>query len=288
MGYAVEMRKQAIEVDARHYVEEDVDEVVEYLYNIYKGAFTEKSIRQHFDNYIGFSYAEYTTAVVTAHLPRGSKLLDIGCGFGSTVIAARNAGIDATGIEIAPFEVNFAQRRLARMRPQDDPQLVFKQGDATKLDQPDTSLDAVTFWNVLEHIEDCEAMLKAAWRMLKPGGRVYIECPNYAAHRLEAHYHVPWDPELRHDREKAADYLRSQGRDPAYFLTSIFCRTNEEVLSILKGIGFEPLDIADEMSMALTFRNLPAMLLQPMRFRKFHHPARESITLVARKPANRM
>lgn len=282
------MQEQAVKPDLRPFLNSDVNEVVEYLYGLYNGAFTEESIRQHFENYVGFSYAEYTAAIVSTHLPKGSKLLDIGCGFGSTVIAARNAGIDAAGVEIASFEVAFAQRRLARMRPEDDPNAVFRQGDATRLDQPDASLDAVAFWNVLEHIEDCEAMLKAAWRMLKPGGRAYIECPNYAAKRLEAHYHVPWNPELRHDRAKAAEYLRSQGRDPAYFLTSIFCRTNEEVLSVLRSIGFEPLDISDEMSMALTLRNLPARLLHSKRFRTFHDPERESITLVARKPANRM
>lgn len=270
------------------YLPPEVDEVVSYLFSLYEGAFTEDSIRTHFDNYVGFAYAEYTTAVVKAHLPAGASLLDIGCGFGSTVIAARNAGIDAAGVEIAPFEVAYARRRLARMRPQDDPHSVFRQGDATQLQQADSSLDAVAFWNVLEHIEDCEAMLKAAWRMLKPGGRAFIECPNYAARRLEAHYHVPWDPELRHDRAKAAEYLRAQGRDPAYFLSSIFCRTNAEVLGVLKSIGFEPLDIGDEASMALTLRNLPAMLRHPKRFYKFHNPARESITLVARKPANRM
>lgn len=276
------------EHDERPYLSSEVDEVVAYLHGLYSGAFTEESIRNHFDNYVGFAYASYTTAVVRAHLPAGAKLLDIGCGFGSTVIAARNAGIDAAGVEIAPFEVDFARRRLARMRPQDDPQAVFRLGDATRLDQPDGSLDAVAFWNVLEHIEDCEAMLRAAWRMLKPGGRAYIECPNYAARRLEAHYHVPWDPELRHDRAKAADYLRSQGRDPTYFLTSIFCRTNEEVLGVLKRIGFEPLDHSDEASMAISARNIVAMLRNPRRFLRFHNPGRQSITLVARKPASRM
>jgi MPBQ/MSBQ methyltransferase len=274
--------------DTRPYLESEVDDVVAYLHGLYSGAFTEDSIRNHFGNYVGFAYAEYTTAVITAHLPAGSKLLDIGCGFGSTVIAARNAGIDATGVEIAPFEVEFARRRLARMRPQDDPETVFALGDATRLDRPDESLDAVAFWNVLEHIEDCEAMLRAAWRMLKPGGRAYIECPNYAARRLEAHYHVPWDPELRHDREKAAEYLRSLGRDPTYFLTSIFCRTNDEVLGLIKRIGFEPLDASDEASMSLSPRNVFAMLRQPRRFLRFHNPGRESITLVARKPASRM
>lgn len=269
--------------DMRPFLASDVDGVVTYLHELYKGAFTEESIRTHFENYVGFAYASYTTALVTAHLPTGAKLLDIGCGFGSTVIAARRAGIDATGVEIAPFEVEFARRRLARMYPSDDPRAIFQLGDATRMQVPEESLDAVAFWNVLEHIEDCEAMLRAAWRMLKPGGRAYIECPNYAASRLEAHYHVPWNPELRHDRQKAAEYLRSQGRDPTYFLTSIFCRTNAEVLGLLKRIGFEPLHPSDEASMAISARNLFSMITRPKRFLEFHDRKKASITLVARK-----
>src|SRR3546814_4939986 len=77
-------------------------------------------------------------------------------------ITARAAGLDAFGVEIADFEVDFARQRLARVRPGDDPQDVFRLGDATKLDLPPASLDAVAFWNVLEHIESCDAMLEAA------------------------------------------------------------------------------------------------------------------------------
>src|SRR3546814_12609193 len=89
-------------------------------------------------------------------------------------ITARAAGLDAFGVEIADFEVDFARQRLARVRPGDDPQDVFRLGDATKLDLPPASLDAVAFWNVLAHIESCDAMLEAAWRFLRPGGLAFV------------------------------------------------------------------------------------------------------------------
>jgi MPBQ/MSBQ methyltransferase len=266
------------------YEPDEVDELVDYLHRIYANVFTVEAIRTHLENHVGYAFSDYATAVVAPNLPKGAKLLDIGCGFGSTVVAAREAGLDARGIEIAAFEVEFARRRLARVRPQDNPAEVFLLGDATKIDLPEASLDAVSFWNVLEHIEDCRAILAAAWRFLKPGGLAYIMCPNYAASRDEAHYHVPWKPELRHDRAQAAAYIRDCGRDPTYFETSIFCRTNQEVLGLLGGLGFEPLDIASLESRALSLRNVPAMLRQRKAFLEFHSPSRHSVTLAARKP----
>jgi 2-polyprenyl-3-methyl-5-hydroxy-6-metoxy-1,4-benzoquinol methylase len=269
------------------YLDSEVDGLVEYLHRLYAGVFTEEAIRAHLENHVGYAFAEYTRAVLVARLAPGARVLDVGCGFGSTVITARAAGLDAFGVEVAAFEVDFARQRLARVRPQDDPQDVFRLGDATKLNLPPASLDAVAFWNVLEHIENCDAMLEAAWRFLRPGGIAFAICPNYAADRLEAHYHVPWRAELRHDRDKAAAYLRSLGRDSRYFESSIFCRTNREVLGILKRIGFEPQEIGTGLSMAMRPGNLPTMLRYPRRFLDFHDPARESVVLSALKPAPR-
>lgn len=267
------------------YLDGEIDDLVDYLHRLYVGVFTEESIRVHLVNHVGYAFADYTRGILAQRLQPGARVLDIGCGFGSTVIAAREAGFQAFGLEIAPFEVAFARRRLARVRPGDAPDSVFILGDATRLALADNSVDAVAFWNVLEHIEHCDAMLEAAWRFLRPGGIALIVCPNYAADRLEAHYHVPWRADLRHDRHKAADYLRSLGRDPRYFETSIFCRTNREILEILRRIGFEPQDIGTGQSMALRLRNLPAMLRRPGRFVEFHKPTRDSIILSARKPA---
>ncbi|AKR57789.1 hypothetical protein XM25_18770 [Devosia sp. H5989] len=266
------------------YLDSEIDDLTDYLHRLYSGAFTEEAIRAHLANYVGYSFAGYVVQVLLARLPANAKVLDIGCGFGSTVVAGREAGFDVTGVEIAPFEVEFARRRLERVRPQDDPEAVFIMGDATKLDVPQNSLDAVAFWNVLEHIESCDDMLETAFQILRPGGMVLIECPNYAAKRLEAHYHVPWKPELRHDRKKAAEYLRSLGRDSRYFETSVFCRTNWEVLGSLRRRGFELQELGTGLSMALRPGNLANMMRYWPRFVDFYNPGRPSVILSARKP----
>jgi SAM-dependent methyltransferase len=213
----------------------------------------------------------------------GMRLLDVGSGFGSCVLAARDKGADAIGIEIAPFEVEFARRRLRQVRPQDNAEDVYRVGDFLAFEAPEGSFDTVTFWNVLEHVSDLPATLSAARRLLKPGGVLYVVCPNYFAWRLEAHYHVPWKPNPLLPRDKAVAYLKSLGRDPSFFESAIFRRTNWEVLGMLRQLRFEPCDIATRRSMDLSLRNLPAMLIRPMKFARFYNPFCHSVVLAAKK-----
>lgn len=259
--------------------------LVSYLTSLYEGVFTPEAIRAHLENHIGAAFAEYTTQVIGPRLPKGARVLDIGSGFGSCVLAARNAGLDAVGVEIAPFEVEFARNRLRQLRPQDNPETVYLCGDARKLALPPESLDAVTFWNVIEHIADWDSVMDAATRYLKPGGLVFIICPNYMAWRDEAHYHVPWKPAFLMSREDAAAYLRALGRNPTYFETSIFYRTNWEVLRKLRALGFEIMELGTLESRRLSASNILTMLRNPLKYLRFYNPFKYSVELAARKPA---
>jgi MPBQ/MSBQ methyltransferase len=259
--------------------------LIDYLRSLYEGAFTEEAIRAHLENHIGDAFAGYTTEVVRPRVPRGARLLDVGSGFGSCVLAAREAGIDAFGVEMAEFEVRFARSRLKELRPRDNPETVYLLGDARRLEIEPSSLDAVTLWNVIEHIEDWQSVMSAAARFLKPGGLAFIICPNYFAWRQEAHYHVPWKPSFLLPRHEASEYLRSLGRNPAYFESSIFYRTNWEVLSLLGELNFEPLELGTIQSRSLSPRNFLQWVLHPIRFIRFYNPFKHSVEIAARKLA---
>jgi len=167
-------------------------------------------------------------------------LLDIGCGYGAFVLEARRRGIDACGIEPAEFEVDFARQRLAAELPEDDPLQVYRLGSGLNLVFAARLFDVVTLWNVLEHLPDYRRLLGEVERVLKPGGRVYVICPNYAAFRKEAHYLVFWPPLL--PRPLAKSYLRLLGKNPAFLETSIFYRTNWGVLRALRQNGLAVYD----------------------------------------------
>ena len=261
--------------------------ILAHLTGLYRNVFTEDAIRAHLENHVGFPAADYGVAVVTPLLPAGARILDVGAGFGSFVLRAREHGFDATGVEVAPFDVDFARRRLARVRPQDDPEVVYRLGDATTLVPADGTLDAITFWNVLEHVEDLDSLIAFTARALRPGGYTFIVCPNYAARRDEAHYHVPWLPELRHDRAAAARYIAGQGRDPTFLETSIFFRTNREVIGLLRKYRFELFDIEGLKPMSLTWSNLPELIRNRRQAWTFYHPARHSVLVAGRKRGGR-
>ncbi len=255
-----------------------------YLSELYTGVFTPEAISAHLENHIGFSFAEYATQVIGPRLKPGARVFDIGSGFGSCVLAARQAGFDAVGVEIAGFEVEFARNRLRQLRPQDYPEVVYRCGDARLLDFAPESFDAVTFWNVIEHIENWDTVLDAVTRYLKPGGLIFIICPNYMAWRNEAHYHVPWKPAPLLPRPKAIEYLRSLGRDPSFFATSIFYRTHWEVLGKLRRHGFELMELGTLEPRTLSLRRLLSILSAPLRHLRFFNPFRHSVEVAARKP----
>lgn len=254
-----------------------------YLEEMYTGVFTDTAIEAHIDNHVGFAASDYALAVMSSNVKQGSRVLDVGAGFGSCVLAAREAGFDAYGVETAAFEVEFARRRLRSVRPQDNAEDVYQLGSFLECSAPAASFDVVTFWNVLEHIEDLDKALSVARHVLRTGGLVYVVCPNYFAWRLEAHYHVPWKPNPLLPREKAVAYLKSLGRDPTFFETSIFRRTNWEVLGVLRRLGFVPRDIGTSQSMALSLLNLRSMLRSPATFWQFYNPFRHSVVLAASK-----
>jgi ubiquinone/menaquinone biosynthesis C-methylase UbiE len=101
----------------------------------------------------------------------GGRLLDIGCGTGSTLSASQTYHT-AVGCEFSKEALRLSKKRgielLARSNAE---QLPFKSG----------SFDVVTALDVIEHIDDDEAAIRELRRVMKPGGKAVISVP---AHRF--------------------------------------------------------------------------------------------------------
>jgi MPBQ/MSBQ methyltransferase len=136
---------------------------------------------------------------------------------------------------------------------------------------------------VLEHIADAAALLGSVDRLLKPGGQIFIICPNYDATRDEAHYHVPWNAQLSRDRAGAIAYLRSLGRDPTYYQTSIYCRTNAEVIGILETLGYDLLELSGRRPMSYRMRHMAPILRQWPAIRRARSDLKHSVEIAAFK-----
>lgn len=113
-------------------------------------------------------------------LPAGGKCLDVGCGSGALSIAvAKNnpeasvTGIDRWGIDYASFSKTLCEQNAEAEGVRN---VVFRQGDATKLDFPDETFDAVTSNYVYHNIplKDKQEILLETLRTLKKGGTFAI------------------------------------------------------------------------------------------------------------------
>lgn len=105
------------------------------------------------------------------HLPKpapGATLLDIGCGSGSFLEIAAAMGWHATGLEPDPKAVEVCRSRGLRVY----------QGDISALDIAPESYDVITMGHVVEHVHDPRDLLAGCFRLLKPGGVLWIETPN--------------------------------------------------------------------------------------------------------------
>ena len=94
------------------------------------------------------------------------KILDIGCADGmfTKVILQKSQAIQIIGIDVLPRSIAWAKKHWK------DKRLVFKVGEAEKLDYPANTFDAVFALEVLEHVHDPFAVLAQIKKVLKKGG----------------------------------------------------------------------------------------------------------------------
>lgn len=114
-------------------------------------------------------------------LPKGTTLLDVGCGIGgSSRILARDYGFAVTGITISPQQVKRAQELTP---PEIDAK--FKVDDALDLSFPDASFDVVWSIEAGPHMPDKTQFARELLRVLKPGGILVVADWNQRDDRIQ-------------------------------------------------------------------------------------------------------
>lgn len=104
-----------------------------------------------------------------ASLRAAGRLLDIGCGTGDLLVAARERGWETSGVELSPHAAAIARQRG----------LDVTVGTVGAARFPARSFDVVAILDVVEHLPDPLAELSEIYRLLRPGGLAVVETPNW-------------------------------------------------------------------------------------------------------------
>lgn len=221
------------------------------------------------------------------------RIVDFGCGEGGkTVYYASLGAKDATGIDIFP---EYAEDSMRFAEKKGCHNFHFLLGNAADLDLPDNTYDTVIMNDFMEHVSVPEEALHEALRILRPGGRAFINFPPYyhpyGAHLSDA-IAMPWVHvffseqtmiEVYKDRVKdlpdAADRIAlrfTRGADGKDHLTYINKMTIRRFEGILDRLGIEP-----EYYHHTPLRPWMAPLA---KLRLFREPLNKMVTIVIRKP----
>ncbi len=109
-------------------------------------------------------------AIDACRLKPGDRVLDVGGGWGSFTEHAGQRGIEVTSLTISRESETFLNDLIDRRQL---PCRVVNQ-DFLAYRSPEP-YDAIVILGVMEHLPDYPAVLRQCQRLLKPGGRVYLD-----------------------------------------------------------------------------------------------------------------
>jgi len=111
-----------------------------------------------------------TRARFVAQTPLGGNLLDLGSSDGQTL-----GHIAELRPDLKFFAVDLVETPAAYPR---NCQFHRANLEEASLPWPNGSMDSITCMHLVEHLRDLTNLLREAARLLKPGGRLYIETPH--------------------------------------------------------------------------------------------------------------
>ena len=191
-------------------------------------------------------------------LPKGARVLEVGCGTGavSRRIAELFEVAGVIGLDPSPVFLERA-RELAKHLPN----VSFAQGDGRTLEFPDESFDLAVFHTALCHIPDSHKAVREAYRVLRPQGWLAVFDGDYTTTTVAVGEFDPLQPAAEamianfvHDRWLIrrlpkvlssvgfeVKSLRSHGytqtTEPAYILTIV--DRGADLLAAMGNVGAE-------------------------------------------------
>lgn len=151
--------------------------------------------------------------------PRGSEVLDVGCGNGYIAHhLSALLGVDVLGIDVADST---------------EAPIDYRQYDGIKFPAADASFDAIVLAYVLHHAQDIPSLLEEMKRVLRPGGVaiIYEDIPATVWDRF-----ICWTHDLKWRKRTGVCAFRSESEWQELFESAGFEITSERQLSRLRNL----------------------------------------------------
>lgn len=147
---------------------------------------------------------------------KGSIIYDMGCGSGvfTHYIAKAYPKSKVIGLDISTGCISKAKK--------DYPKIDFRVGDVEATKIKSSSVDVVCYTGIFHHFADFSRVANEAYRILKPGGRIFSYDPNF------------FNPPFWLYRSKSSPFYSSVGVTENERLLK-----TSEIITILKNEGFE-------------------------------------------------
>lgn len=121
-------------------------------------------------------------------------VLELGCGVGDLTLALGSLSKTTIGTDVSFSAVKLAEerRQYRSGRKISDSHIAFAQMNATNLAFSDNTFDAVLSTSMIEHLyrDDVAVHLREVWRVLRPGGKYLVWCPNALGHHNDRDVHL--------------------------------------------------------------------------------------------------
>lgn len=212
-----ESKINSFEATLKNSSESVSDEIYEQFLNEFRGS--ESEIYSHFNQYFGENSALNPDPAM--------NVVDLGCGRGEFLDYISRFGCRAIGVDTNKIFVEHCRSNGHEAVHTDALSYLHK--------APDSSVDLITAFQLIEHISlrDLEDLIREAYRVLKPGGRLLLETPNSQNVEVGS-FSFYVDP--THKRPVNQNYVQFLCRILGYSSSEVFLWKEKEILNWMDSV----------------------------------------------------
>jgi 2-polyprenyl-6-hydroxyphenyl methylase/3-demethylubiquinone-9 3-methyltransferase len=169
--------------------------------------------------------------ILKEHLSiKGAKVLDIGCGGGLFLSLLKQNGAEVIGIELSDSRAQYAKSKHHLEIDKHPIENDFWQGGYTN------HFDAVTLWDVIEHVNYPFQALQSAANVLKQGGLLLIDTPC-----RDSFYHQVGETTYRLSGGRFPTFLNAMYSSHLFGHKQIF--STSEMRGLFESVGLDVIDL---------------------------------------------